>query len=296
MKANIVLGHDVFLFIRLRVTIEISMKKYIFGTFYLGIIVLLYVFRTDIAALFGAFKRDAIAPRSITITELKEQQKVEADFTIPKVQKIPMEQKSDVVTTTTPITPPSIPVTFNLDIPFTSQAPHSNWDLPYQETCEEASSLMAKWFIDGVKSKTKDEADQEILALVDWENKTFGDYKDMTIAQVHTILNEYFKLSKVYIIENPTIDAIKRAVAEGYPVIVPASGKLLGNPNFRNGGPPYHMFVVRGYTNTQFITNDPGTRNGKNYAYEFATVMNALHDWNNGDVLSGKKSVIVVKY
>ncbi len=272
------------------------MKKYIFTAVYLGIIVFLYVFRTDIAALFGAFKRDAIAPRSITITELKEQQKVEADFTIPKVQKIPMEQKSDVVTTTTPITPPSIPVSFNLDIPFTSQAPHSNWDLPYQEACEEASSLMAKWFIDGVKSKTKEESDKEILALVDWENKMFGDYKDMIAAQVLTILHDYFKIPKSYAIENPTIDDIKNAVALGYPVIVPAAGKQLGNPNFRNGGPPYHMFVVRGYTNTQFITNDPGTRNGKNYAYEFATVMNAMHDWNNGDVVNGKKVVIVVKY
>lgn len=272
------------------------MRKIIFTAFYLGIIVFLYVYRTDVAASFRTFKRDAVAPKSITITELKEQKTSEADFTIPLVKKIPMEQKSDVVATTTITTPSTIPSSFNLDVPFTSQAPHSNWDLPYQETCEEASSLMAKWFIDGVKSKTKDESDKEILELVDWENKTFGDYKDMTATQVLTILHDYFNVLDAYAIENPTIDEIKRAVSSGYPVIVPASGKLLGNPNFRNGGPLYHMLVVRGYTDTQFITNDPGTRNGKNYAYEFATVMNALHDWNNGDVSNGKKVVLVVKY
>src|SRR3989344_4828168 len=31
----------------------------------------------------------------------------------------------------------------NLKVPFTSQAPTGNWDLPYQEACEEASALMA---------------------------------------------------------------------------------------------------------------------------------------------------------
>ena len=35
----------------------------------------------------------------------------------------------------------------NLDVPFTSQAPHLNWDQPYQDFCEEASVLMAVQYL-----------------------------------------------------------------------------------------------------------------------------------------------------
>jgi len=31
----------------------------------------------------------------------------------------------------------------NLPVPFTPQAPHANWAMPYKEACEEASALMA---------------------------------------------------------------------------------------------------------------------------------------------------------
>src|SRR3989338_6436262 len=37
----------------------------------------------------------------------------------------------------------------NLDIPFTSQAPHLNWEQPYQDFCEEASVLMAVQYVRG---------------------------------------------------------------------------------------------------------------------------------------------------
>ena len=40
------------------------------------------------------------------------------------------------------ITDGGIPKTLNLDLPFYTQAPHANWDYPWQEACEEASILL----------------------------------------------------------------------------------------------------------------------------------------------------------
>src|SRR3990167_747254 len=47
----------------------------------------------------------------------------------------------------------------NLDIPFTSQAPHLNWDQPYQDFCEEASILMAVQYVHGEPIPNTDFAD-----------------------------------------------------------------------------------------------------------------------------------------
>jgi len=74
---------------------------------------------------------------------------------------------------------------------------------------------------------------------------------------------------------------------------VPAAGRELGNPNFTDPGPLYHMLVVRGYTENNFITNDVGTRKGENYQYKYDVLMNAIHDWNGGDVNNGQRVVIV---
>jgi len=86
---------------------------------------------------------------------------------------------------------------------------------------------------------------------------------------------------------------IKKEIAAGHPVIVPAAGKVLPNPNFTNGGPNYHMLLIIGYDQTDFITNDPGTRNGKNFRYTYDGLINAIHDWNPNNILDGRKAVLV---
>lgn len=186
-----------------------------------------------------------------------------------------------------------LPAEFLLDVPFTTQAPFANWDFPYQEACEEASALTVHFFYEG-KTFTKEIADKEILALVDFQNKTFGDYKDTTAQETADIIKEYWKYDRVDVLDDPSVEDIKLHVKSGRPVVIPASGKQLGNPNFRNGGPLYHMFVVTGWDADEFITNDVGTRNGEHYRYSYATIMNAMHDWNGGDVANGAKRVIVV--
>jgi hypothetical protein len=188
---------------------------------------------------------------------------------------------------------PIPPSEFNLAVPFTSQAPYANWDLPYQEACEEASALMVAEYYRGASSGLLDAeaVDAEILASVGFQLDLFGDYLDTTAEQTAQLIDLYFGYTGV-VVENPTVDQIKAQITEGRPVIIPAAGQQLGNPFFSGLGPVYHMLVIKGYTDDGFITNDPGTRRGADFVYDFDVLMNAIGDWNNGDPVNGAKRVI----
>jgi hypothetical protein len=189
----------------------------------------------------------------------------------------------------------NIPDEVNLQIPFTSQAPHQNWSLPYQQFCEEASTLMAASYIHNQPISDANDADAKLLAIKDFEMKRFGYYEDTNAEETATILREYFGLDKVRLISDPTVQDIKNSLAEGKVVIVPLAGRQLNNPYFQHPGPLYHMVVIKGYMkNGDFITDDPGTRRGADYIYKPDIIMNTLHDWNGGNVDTGKKVILVV--
>lgn len=187
----------------------------------------------------------------------------------------------------------TIPSEFLLDVPFTSQAPKANWDQPYQDACEEASVLNVDFYYKN-KTFTSDLADEEILKFVEFEKTFLGFYESTTAAEIARVIRAYLNYSRVDVIENPSVEQIKGFIAAGHPVIVPSQGQQLGNPNFTDPGPVYHMFVIKGYTADEFITNDVGTRKGESYRYSIETVMNAMHDWNGGDVENGAKRIIVM--
>lgn len=187
-----------------------------------------------------------------------------------------------------------LPTEITLDIPFTSQAPHANWDLPYQEACEEASVLMAARYLLGRTIDGPDDADAAILELVNFNTDQLGQPIDTTAAETAQIIEEFYDLDTEVIYDFSWED-VKHALVAGYPVILPAAGQQLGNPNFTAPGPRYHMLVIKGYTPDHVITNDPGTRNGKDYIYKYDTLYTAAHDWNNGAVESGRKAIIIVK-
>lgn len=182
----------------------------------------------------------------------------------------------------------------NLAIPFMLQAPKQNWDMPYQEACEEASLLMTQAFLRGRTTDfSPDEAERLIIDLVAYETSQ-GDPPDVTLRRIGEIAQARYGVQPV-IKKLTSIEAIKNAIANGHPVIVPASGKALKNPNFRNGGPPYHMVVAKGYlSDGRIVTNDPGTRKGKDYLYAPSLFFDAIHDWNDGDVPQGEKVVLVL--
>ncbi len=188
-----------------------------------------------------------------------------------------------------------LPTQINLNIPFTSQAPHANWEDPYSEFCEEASTLMASSYIKNESIGGPDDADRKLLAIKDFEEKRFGYYKDTTIEETADILREYFQLEKVEVVSDPTVSEIKSALAAGRAVILPLAGREIGNPFFTAPGPIFHMLVVKGYTKDgKFITNDPGTRRGADYVYDQDVLMKAIGDWNGEGADKENKLMIVV--
>lgn len=191
---------------------------------------------------------------------------------------------------------PALPGEVNLNVPFVVQAPLGVWDSDHEDFCEEASALMAASYLKGDTSVTDPNiADARLYQIKNWEMTTFGYFRDTTAAETARIMREDLNVSKVKLFNNPSVDDIKLWLSQGRLVIVPAAGQLLGNPFYKSPGPLYHMVVIKGYTaDGNFIANDAGTRRGADYQYSPAVIMNAMHDWNNGDVLNGAKVVIVV--
>lgn len=184
------------------------------------------------------------------------------------------------------------PAELNLKVPFYAQAPYANWDMPWQEACEEATVLLiANVYFQ--HNWPREEFNNQILKLVEWEKKQFGDYQHTSVAQTAEILNDYLDL-KTIIHESPTFDDVKNILAKGHLIVMTFSGKELRNPNYKNGGPVYHAMVIKGYkANQKIITNDVGTRNGADYVYDWKTIENALHDYNE-PISGGAKKFIEV--
>ena len=188
----------------------------------------------------------------------------------------------------------SLPTTVNLDVPFTSQAPESNWEQPWQDACEEAAILMLDAYYKGYALSPLFSKD-ELLKMVDWQTERGWGYS-IPLSQIEQASRDYMgDRFDFRVIEDPSIEELKRLLAEGTPIYVVAYGKSLDNPNFTNGGPEYHALIIRGYNESGFITNDPGTRNGKEFFYTYENLMSSMHDWNNGDVENGDVVVMVVE-
>jgi hypothetical protein len=189
----------------------------------------------------------------------------------------------------------------NLPVPFTPQAPHGNWELPYQEACEEASALMAIRYAFGNPILSPGDADAGILDLVRTNAEILRNPIDQTAAQVRDLILEIDQRLTVRLIDNPSVDDLQQELASGNVIIVPAKGRELKNPFFRQPGPLYHMLVLRGYTSDgYFITNDPGTKRGEEYLYPFSRIMTAMHDWPIPEAFDfpidpGGKVVLVVE-
>lgn len=189
--------------------------------------------------------------------------------------------------------PKPIATKFNLSVPFVPQAPHKIWDEIHEDTCEEAAAAMLQAYYADETDLSLDEMEARLQALVAYQNRTFGDYKSTNMATIAAFMTDFLGM-KVEVLPVDSIDDVKAQIKAGRPVLLPAAGKLLMNPNFKNGGPLYHALIAKGYTKDTIITNDPGTRLGADYAYDNDVLFDAIHDWNGGDVLNGAKLMLVV--
>jgi len=168
-----------------------------------------------------------------------------------------------------------------LNVSFTSQAPFGVWDPVHNDACEEAALIMAKHWADGHLLNATI-AEQEILDVVAWEAKTWGRQYELTAEKIMTLGKEFFGLNNIKVAPSPTINDIKSELSQGNLVLVPVAGRLLKNPYYRQPGPIYHILVIKGYNEQEFITNDAGTRRGEGYAYSYQTLFNAIHNWPYG--------------
>ena len=200
-----------------------------------------------------------------------------------------------------------IPEFVNLGIPFICQAPYSIWDELHNHACEEAAIIMIYYYLTE-KDLSREIGEKEILNMVDWQVKNWGGHFDLNAEQIVQLFKNYFNYENVELVYpnyqssgvgvyDFTIEDIKKELAKGNPIIVPAAGRVLGNPYFTPPGPLYHILVVKGYDSerSEFIVNDPGIGRGADFRYSYQVLENAIHDFNNGDVLNGRKVMIVVK-
>ncbi|MBI2415955.1 MAG: C39 family peptidase [Candidatus Kerfeldbacteria bacterium] len=244
----------------------------------IGITTVVYSHRLELTDWWRQRQVEPI-PQAVTSAEL-----TEPEDRSKKIAEADEEQIKDAV---------MLPDSINLDIPFTAQAPHGNWELPYQEACEEASAIMAARFLQSRSIANTNDANAAIIELVDYGTTTLGYPIDTTAAQTADIIEQFYGLTTELKYDWTWAD-IKTALTQGHPVLLPAAGRLLGNPYYTAPGPLYHMLVIKGYTATTVITNDSGTRRGADFQYSYATLEQANHDWNNGDVPNGAKVIIIV--
>lgn len=226
-----------------------------------------------------------IKPTSTPILDIQPEKKPE------------VEKKAEVGKVTKEI---KISNTLDYPVPFVSQAPYAVWDDLHKEACEEAAIIMvAKYFNnEPLNAHTMEQA---ILSLVKWQQD--NNYKvDLTASEARDIIISQFNLNAELITE-VTIDRIKKELSEGKLIIIPAAGRKLGNPYFQTPGPIYHMLVIRGYDDYNFITNDVGTKRGEGFKYQYQKLIDAIHDWDHDlaeggmtddEIEQGRKVIIVV--
>lgn len=208
---------------------------------------------------------------------------------IPTSEPLEDKSTSDSIQQT-----PTLPSKFNLDVPFFPQAPDADWSMPWQEACEEAASILAYYYVTDTPLD-KELFKQKIQDLVSWQNTNYGDFKHTTIDQTARMIKEVLNYSDFQILENPTIKQLKEELAKGNVIVAPFAGRELKNPFYSGIGPVYHMMVIKGYDEKNFITNDVGTKRGKDFIYPYNTIMSAMHDYDKVDMNLGEKKVIVMK-
>jgi len=193
----------------------------------------------------------------------------------------------------------ALPVKVYLPVPFLCQAPYGNWNQPWQDACEEAAIIMAMYYVRGGALDRKS-GNQEILDLVRFQEKNWGGHHDLTAAETARLIKDYYKYNNLEVRYNIQVEDMKKELAAGNIVITPMAGRLLGNPYYTSPGPVYHYMLFKGYDEGrgEFLTNDAGTKRGKNYRYKYKVAYNAIHDWTGSKqtISRGKKAMIVVKF
>lgn len=165
-----------------------------------------------------------------------------------------------------------------LEVPFVMQAPFANWD-SHNESCEEAGILLAHYFYTG-EVLTKNQANIEILDMVDFQHKNYGAEYDIFADEMGELARDYYGYDKYRVI-NGTIENIKNEILNDNPVIVPTTASYLKSEKSDYPELGYHVVVIVGYNQYGFVTHDVGTVTGEDFTYTYTTLQNSIKDYNS---------------
>lgn len=187
----------------------------------------------------------------------------------------------------------TLPETAYLNVPFFCQSPfptEASWHF-HHASCEEAAALQAVYYQKGMDSVDLNEVDKTLRNMVAWQEKHFRVHKDIHADSLKLHLMGFFDYeeNEIVILRDATIEDIKKWVADGYPVIAPTYGRLLRNPYYQRPGPEYHMVTVIGYTRDRIITNDVGTKRGKDFSYEVDVFRKSMEREGGDCIVIAKK-------
>lgn len=170
------------------------------------------------------------------------------------------------------------------DVPFAAQAPFGDWaDARQDSGCEEAAMLMAMYWVYG-RSLPFEIAEKEIIAISEFEQEQYGDFHNTSALDTLKVLKAYFKYENAFAKFDIGIEDIKAELVRGNLVLVPIDGTKVGNLYYTPPGPTKHKIIIRGYDDNaqEFITNDPGTKQGEGYRYGYQILEDALLDYPTG--------------
>lgn len=201
----------------------------------------------------------------------------------------PTEQKTEADQAPKP-TAEAIPLSFDLAVPYSVQAPFANWTV-HEESCEEAAVAMYEDFLLGKKDDIPAaEADKRFREMKTWQTKNYGHEPDLSMEALGKFANSYYG-QNYRIIEGITAEKIKEEVVSGRPVIVPVMTHSLKNPHY-NTEDSYHVLLIKGYDQTGVLANDAGIRQGKNWHYSWEILFSAI---DAQKIDSGRVGLVFVK-
>lgn len=157
---------------------------------------------------------------------------------------------------------------------------------------------MAMKWVNSEPITSKQAALDEILKLSKFQEEKYGEFRDTSAADtVLRLFNDHYHYQNVTVKPVNSPNDIISELENGNLVITPMNGRALNNPHFTPPGPERHNIVVIGFDENEFITNDPGIKEGKNYHYPQDLFFAAIRDYPTGNhvpILSINKNIIVV--
>ena len=131
--------------------------------------------------------------------------------------------------------------------------------------------------------------------MTDYEIRFFGFHHDTSAEDTNRLMRQFYGI-KGEVFRDIGTREIRSALEQGSAVMIPVNAQYLGI--YGQKAPPRHMIIVKGYTDSGFIINDPLIKNGANRVIVDEDLQRSLRDFPSGiyrEVKEQKTAMIVIK-